>query len=304
MIRGRTFLLLLFGCWLISVPVMFYNLEEYHTLGGKVFVDCPSGLCPSEEGHISRMAPGLPEWVAPPDKPDHVWPSFNESEDRILAQMSLNKQDGDKIKLILIYAGFLNEEIPIGQRKFVEDECPVTNCRLTRDVADITKADLVITKLGTRQLKEKYPNRPPSQIVLWFQLESPKHAAASGVVNWTATYRRDSTLNAPYYKFVTYKAGAGQKPAMTRNYARGKSKKVAWFVSNCLATNGRLEYAKELAKHIDVDIYGKCGTKRCPRREHRRCEELLSKEYKFYLAFENSHCRDYITEKFFLNGLS
>ena len=30
---------------------------------------------------------------------------------------------------------------------------------------------------------------------------------------------------------------------------------------------------------------------------------MLQKKYKFYLAFENSNCRHYITEKFFYNAL-
>ena len=31
-----------------------------------------------------------------------------------------------------------------------------------------------------------------------------------------------------------------------------KTKMVAWFVSNCNARNRRLEYARELAKHVQV----------------------------------------------------
>jgi Glycosyltransferase family 10 (fucosyltransferase) C-term len=74
-------------------------------------------------------------------------------------------------------------------------------------------------------------------------------------------------------------------------------------VSNCNDRNGRLNYARELSKHISVDIYGECGTKTCPRATEKSCFEMLKKEYKFYLAFENSNCRDYITEKFFINAL-
>lgn len=41
------------------------------------------------------------------------------------------------------------------------------------------------------------------------------------------------------------------------NYAQNKTSKVAWFVSNCSAKNKRLQYARELSKHIEVDIYGR-----------------------------------------------
>ena len=84
-----------------------------------------------------------------------------------------------------------------------------------------------------------------------------------------------------------------------RDYAAGKTKMVAWFVSNCNAVNNRLEYALELSKFIDVDIYGDCGWLKCDV----DCNQMLSEDYKFYLSFENSNCKDYITEKFYQKSL-
>ena len=50
-----------------------------------------------------------------------------------------------------------------------------------------------------------------------------------------------------------------------------------------------------------MDIYGNCGNFKCPNR--RNFLEMLRKKYKFYLAFENSNCAEYITEKFWFNAL-
>lgn len=54
---------------------------------------------------------------------------------------------------------------------------------------------------------------------------------------------------------------------------------------------------------VQVDIYGFCGDFKCPRSSADKCFEVLDHDYKFYLAFENSNCKDYITEKFFVNAL-
>jgi hypothetical protein len=79
-------------------------------------------------------------------------------------------------------------------------------------------------------------------------------------------------------------------------------------VSNCKAPSRRLDIANELSKYIKVDLFGSksCGktVKPCtiPRNKSSsavNCHPEISLNYKFYLAFENSLCVDYVTEKFF-----
>lgn len=45
----------------------------------------------------------------------------------------------------------------------------------------------------------------------------------------------------------------------------GKSKLVAWFVSNCETHSERELYVEKLKQFIDVDIYGLCGSMSCSR---------------------------------------
>lgn len=83
-----------------------------------------------------------------------------------------------------------------------------------------------------------------------------------------------------------------------------KTKKIAWFVSNCKTESKREQLARQLKQYMPIDVYGNCGLLQCKRNinfttlENDPCLKLLN-NYKFYLSFENSLWDDYVTEKFF-----
>ena len=58
-----------------------------------------------------------------------------------------------------------------------------------------------------------------------------------------------------------------------------------------------MEYINEMKKYIDIDIYGRYGDKHMPCQKPFPDECMEMDDYKFFLAFENSFCQDYVTEK-------
>ena len=133
-----------------------------------------------------------------------------------------------------------------------------------------------------------------------YQLESAQSRPyLNSEANWTATYRRDSTLAAPYGWWKPSSDDVEDvEDVDVADYVGVREARIAWFVSNCNANNKRLEYARSLSKYYPVDIFGKCGELKCSRGKQSECWGMVAKKYKYYLAFENSNCLDYITEKF------
>jgi hypothetical protein len=78
-----------------------------------------------------------------------------------------------------------------------------------------------------------------------------------------------------------------------------RQNRILWFVSNCNARTKRNQIGKELKNYFQIDQYGQCSSSN----KTDNFEQLLF-NYKYYLAFENAHCQDYITEKAFYNALA
>ena len=111
-----------------------------------------------------------------------------------------------------------------------------------------------------------------------------------------ATYELDSDVPLPYFSWAEY--NLRQKPKKKTAKAM-----VAMFVSNCGASNNRLEYVRELmANGITVDSFGRCmhnadATVSSSNYNDVKGETIA--RYKFTIAMENSNTKDYVTEKLY-----
>ncbi|AHC02812.1 alpha-(1,3)-fucosyltransferase [Proboscivirus elephantidbeta5] len=135
--------------------------------------------------------------------------------------------------------------------------------------------------------------RPTFQKWIWMNLESPSNSpfkqGIENLFNLTLTYRRDSDIHVPYGSLTL------RDTALVSNPVPAKSKLVCWVVSNWNNDHVRSRYYLELSKHIDIHVYGNVVGDYIPDDDF---IPLLS-SCKFYLAFENSVHRDYITEKLY-----
>jgi alpha-1,3-fucosyltransferase len=142
----------------------------------------------------------------------------------------------------------------------------------------------------------------------------PEHHLDANVFNFTMTHRLDSDIPYPYSRIINREVGGVVAPNLKvswrrppTNYSapwlldtiRNKTKFAAWFVSQCHQPSHRMNLTVALQSYgIEVDIFGKCGN-RTLSRYNGMIHKMLRNHYKFYFAFENSLCDDYVTEKLF-----
>jgi hypothetical protein len=79
------------------------------------------------------------------------------------------------------------------------------------------------------------------QVWILYHLESPFHTypvEPKDVFNWTATYRRDSDIPTPYYRWVYYDERDEQNARLDHNYAANKTKKASCSIAVLLLIIG------------------------------------------------------------------
>ena len=66
---------------------------------------------------------------------------------------------------------------------------------------------------------------------------------------------------------------------------------MASFVSNCESQSDRESLVLSLQQHIEVDVFGDCGSLKCDPATPEECYQMVNRSYKFYLSLENSVCQ-------------
>ncbi|KAJ8009345.1 hypothetical protein DPEC_G00087930, partial [Dallia pectoralis] len=175
----------------------------------------------------------------------------------------------------------------------------IDGCYLTDDKSFYDKADnVLIFHKSIKQDSSNLPSspRPPFQRWIWYHVESPTNTiripGIEKLFNLTLSYREDADI-AVRWRLMARK-GQGEDFVLPK-----KDKLVCWIVSNnnpATGTGVRTKYYNELVKYVKVDVFGKAFG------NFLKYEDYFStlSSCKFYLSFENSIHKDYITEK--LNG--
>ncbi|NP_001098305.1 alpha3-fucosyltransferase [Oryzias latipes] len=178
----------------------------------------------------------------------------------------------------------------------------IPHCKLVDDRSYFSSADIVV--FHNRELiqgRQKLPTdllRPEGQRWAWMSLESPAHNGNlkpfANIFNMTISYRRDADVTIPYGELLPKE----EETPLPEDITVNKSSLVCWVVSNYMRHHKRTQVYKELSAVVPVQVYGRWTGKPLSSSD---LLPTISRCF-FYLAFENSLAKDYITEKLWKNS--
>ena len=218
------------------------------------------------------------------------------------------------LKKILFWTPFISSGMEGALTRCMK-KCAV-KCDVSTNKMEIDKADAVTFHLYdlwtdkwniNTKTTIKFPSyRRPDQVWILANMEPPSKMYGSlsifdGLFNWTMWYRTDSNLYFPYsikHKLTIAEKEIATKVTGKRNYFKNKRNGITGKISNCKDFGRRYRLVEGLRKYLQLDMYGKCYDNLCGNPDlHYSCYNI-TRTYKFYLALENSRCKDYVTEKY------
>lgn len=242
-----------------------------------------------------------PQWLYEPVKSVVCSDQFTSTTEQVTSkniqsnttngQVTPAKSD-EKKTILLVWL------VPFGQQNdlnFCKSRFNMDYCIITTDKNMYSKADgLLFHHRDIRGDLSNLPQtqRPPYQKWIWFNMESPTHsgnfAGLDNFFNLTLNYHRDADIPARYgYLVKTQNEKKFELPS--------KSKLVCWIVSNYNPNHARTKYYNELRQHIEVSTFGRGFGRYVSDGDYAN----IVSGCKFYLSFENSIHKDYITEKMY-----
>nr|XP_053616394.1 alpha-(1,3)-fucosyltransferase C-like isoform X2 [Plodia interpunctella] len=214
---------------------------------------------------------------------------------------------------------------------FYQTDCPVKNCFITSLNATkgtspnvikkeyIFKSFDVIAHMGENLSNLSIPSYIKSYyygIHVYFNMNSSPNCEVQdktfdNYFHRTATYRLDSDIPVPHLLVrdtdgnqigpkinMVWTPEEEVNDNITAGIIRGKYRAAAIIDSKCDTLSSRGELIAELHKELHkfgykVDVYGKCGQRKCSH----DCNERLGMNYYFYLSYEDSLDKDYVTDQ-------
>uniref|UniRef100_A0A914H7S0 Fucosyltransferase n=1 Tax=Globodera rostochiensis TaxID=31243 RepID=A0A914H7S0_GLORO len=177
-------------------------------------------------------------------------------------------------------------------------------CAYTEDKTFESSASVVLfhVREDFRPLPE---HRRPEQLYTMVSMESPHWTqwwllarVPNNYFNMSISYHTDSTIYLPYDQLseITLQTPREQiwSDREIQMQINKKQRLALQIVSHCDAPSRRDVITEQLHNLMELDVFGECNSKSCDD----ACYQRELESHFFYLAFENTVCPQYVTEKF------
>lgn len=249
----------------------------------------------------------------------------------VLCTLNTRSKQSEKLDGLLYIALWTGtENVPfknwqLEQKSFTTMDCEYQNCFIVDDIyffKDVTKYDAILFNSIDLKFYTELPMvRAENQMYVFVSTESstnyPTVEKFNSFFNYTWTYKIDSDIHYPYFitrnqrgeviapkgnvKWININDMQPLNDFIKEKLSKKKTA-AAWFVTNCdLKT--RFMYLRSLRENLkyykhDVHVFGPCeANKYCVNNVSYDCLSVLESDYYFYLSFEDSFAKDYVTEK-------